>query len=78
MSEKGGVPVGTHKIEITAHRYEGGIDPAEFEQLGMMDRPPSKQYIPERYLVLPVDRVVPLSLLALENRQQALALERGR
>jgi len=52
VSGRGGVPVGTHKIEIVAHRvdpkYAGSADSLSQDVDGA---PPRQQYLPERYNV---------------------------
>ena len=54
VDAKGGVPVGTHQVQITAQRvdpkYAGRGDsvPGDFQDVG---GPPVEQYIPKRYNV---------------------------
>ncbi len=52
VEAKGGVPVGTHKVKITAQRVDpkfaarGEVLPNSYRDVG---GPPIQQYIPERY-----------------------------
>ena len=44
------MPLGTHKIEITAHNIDPDIDPKQFTAIGATGpRPPATQYLPARY-----------------------------
>ena len=49
---KGGVPVGTHRIEITAYRIDPNYKPPAGEAaqfVNDLEGPPREQYIPEKY-----------------------------
>ena len=46
---KGGVPVGTHKVEILAYRPKAGVTAAAPPPDPALDRTPREQYLPEKF-----------------------------
>jgi len=48
IDAEGGVPVGTHRIEITAYR-EAERNPNEPEEIPGVEGTPEEQFIPEKY-----------------------------
>ena len=46
---KGGVPVGTHKVEILGYQADPNIEPVPEDVPGVEGGTPGEQYIPEKY-----------------------------